>query len=77
MNSWYFAPALKHYCIIKAVTETRDVRLSDTFKLKNHVLQAPRVSPTEFIVKYTQALAQIIEGKNDASLDELATIANI
>ena len=63
MNICYFAPDLKHYRIIKAVTETGAARLSDKFKFKHHELQAPQLSLTGLIVKSTQALAQKVEGK--------------
>ena len=34
MQGWYFPPSLKHYRVIKTVTDTVSVRLTDTFKFK-------------------------------------------
>ena len=45
MKAWYFAPALKHYCCIKVVTDAGAVRITDTFKFLHHTLPVPTVSP--------------------------------
>ncbi|KAL7479621.1 hypothetical protein ACHAW6_005346, partial [Cyclotella cf. meneghiniana] len=49
MKAWYFAPALKHYCCIKVVTDTGAVRITDMFKFLHHTLPIPTVSSTNRI----------------------------
>ncbi|KAL7475457.1 LOW QUALITY PROTEIN: hypothetical protein ACHAW6_001369 [Cyclotella cf. meneghiniana] len=53
MKAWYFAPALKHYCCIKVVTDAGAVRITDTFKFLHHTLPVPTVSSTNRILPRT------------------------
>ena len=39
MQGWYFAPALKHNRVIKTVTDTGSVILTETFKFKHHEIK--------------------------------------
>ena len=77
IRAWYFAPALKHYRVVKGVLESGAVRLTDTWKLKHHSLQIPSVSPADRIVKATQTLATAIDGANPTSPDELSAIEHL
>ena len=77
MKAWYFAPALKHYRVIKATLPSGAVRLTDTWKLKHHSLPIPTVTATDRIIKATQHLASTIQGVNDAPPDELAAIEQL
>ena len=77
LKTWYFAPALKHYRVVKGVTEAGAVRLTDTWKFKHHALRTPTVSPIDRIVKATQHLATAIQGANNAPPDELAAIEHL
>ena len=63
MQGWYFAPDLKHYRVIKTVTDTGAVRLTETFKFKRHAIKTPTVNPAEILVKSTQALSLTIQAK--------------
>ena len=49
MQGWYSPPALKHYRVIKTVTETGALILTVTFKLKNHASKTPTVPPSDRI----------------------------
>ena len=77
MKGWYFAPALKHYRVIKTVTDTGAVRLTDTFKFKHHALQLPEITQTDRIVKATQALTRTLKGNTTSPPDEMAAIAQL
>ena len=66
MQGWYFAPALRHYRVIKTVIDTRTVRLTYTFKFKHHAIKIPKVTPAEIFVKSKQALTQTILVNNYA-----------
>ena len=77
MQGWYFAPDLKHYCVIETVTDTGVVRLTDTLKFKNHAIKTPTFNLSEIILKATQTLSLIIQAKNDAPPDELEAITNL
>ena len=61
MKVWYFSPSLKHYRVIKTVTYTGDVRLTDTFKFKHHSIKTPTVNPADKMLKAKQALALTIQ----------------
>ena len=62
MQGWYFSPALKHYLVIKKkFIDTGPVRLTDTFKFKNHAIKIPTVNTVDKILKSTQALALTIQ----------------
>ena len=58
---WYFEPALNHCRVIKTVTDTGAVILTETLKFKHHAIKTPKFSPTEKIVKATQGLDQTIQ----------------
>ena len=77
LRGWYFAPALNHYRVVKAVTDSGAVRLTDTFKFNHHTLPVPSITPTDRIVKATRDLRNAINGDNDAPPDELEAIANL
>ena len=77
MQGWYFAPDIKHYCIIKTVIDTGVVRLTDTFKFKHHAIKNPIFTPVDRIVKSTQALSLTVQGNNDVPPDELESITKI
>ena len=77
MQGWYFAPTLKHYCVIKIVTDTGSFRLTDTFKSKHHAIKTPKVTPTDNVVKATQALSLSMQKRNHAPPDELEAITNL
>ena len=69
VQGWYFATDLKHYCVIKTVTDTGYFRLTDTFKFKHYAIKNSTVNPAERIVKETQSLVLTIQAKNDAPPD--------
>ena len=77
LKSWYIAPALKHYRVIKGITESGAVRLTDTWKFKHHVLVTPSVSQVDRIMKATKHLTDTIQGANDATPDELTAIEHL
>jgi len=77
VKAWYYAPALKHYRVIKGVLESGATRLTDTWKFKHHALPIPSISQTDRIVKATQHLATVIEGANPSPPDELTAIENL
>jgi hypothetical protein len=77
VKAWYFAPALKHYRVVKGVLESGAVRLTDTWKFKHHALTIPTVSAADRIAKATQHLASTIQGANNAPPDELAAIEQL
>ena len=77
MQGWYFSPDIKNYHVIKTVTEKGAVIITDTFKFKHNTIKTPTVTPSERIVKATQALALTMQAKNDTPLDELEAITNL
>jgi hypothetical protein len=77
LKTWYFAPALKHYRVVKGVTEAGAVRLTDTWKFNHHSIKTPAISQIDRIVKATRHLATTIQGANDAPPDELAAIEQL
>ena len=56
LKAWFIGPSLKHYHVIKGVTKSGAVRLSDTFKSKYHSLTTPTVAPLERVIKATLPL---------------------
>jgi hypothetical protein len=74
---WYFAPALKHYHCIKAVTEAGAVRVSNAFEFLRHSRPEPVISNTDRIAKATQPLIRTINGHPDAPRDELQAILGL
>ena len=77
IKAWYFAPALKHYRVIKGVLESGAVRITGTWKFKHHALNIPAVSATDRIVKATRNLATAIQGANNSPPDELDAIEQL
>ena len=77
IKAWYFAPALKHYRVVKGVLESGATRLTDTWKFKHHSLPIPSVSATDRIVKATQHLAKAIQGSNASPPDEMEAIEHL
>ena len=71
MQGWYFDPALKHYCVIKTVTDTGAIILIDNFKFKHHAIKTPTVTPEDRIIKSTKAIALTLQSNNDAPPYEL------
>ena len=61
LKACYIGPSLKHYRIIKIVTESGAVWLSNTFKFKHHAFTTPTVTPLEIIVKSMRTLATEIQ----------------
>ena len=74
MRGWYFAPSLNHYHVIKTFIDTGAVKLTDSFRFKNHAIKPPTVTTTGRIVKSTQSLDLTIQGKNDTPPYELEAI---
>ena len=70
-------PALKHHRVVKGLTETGAVWLTDTWKFKHHALKTPTVTPVNRIIKATQHLATTIQGANTAPPNELAAIDHL
>ena len=77
LKSWYFAPALKHYRVVKGVTEAGAVRLTDTWKFTHHNITTTAISQIDRILKATKHLATTIQGANTAVPDELAAIEHL
>ncbi|KAL7534864.1 hypothetical protein ACHAXR_006130 [Thalassiosira sp. AJA248-18] len=77
IKAWYFAPALKHYRVVKGVLESGATRLTDTWKFKHHALPTPAISSTDRIVKATQNLAATIQVANPSQQDELSAIEHL
>ena len=63
MQRWYFPPAFKHCCVVKTLTDTRSIILTDTFKFKKHEIKTTTVTPEKIIVKATQDLALTLQEK--------------
>ena len=57
MQGWYFPPTLKNYRVIKTVTDTGAIRLTDNFTSKNHAIKNPKFTPVERIVKATESIS--------------------
>ena len=74
MKAWYFAPALRHYCCIKVVTDTGAVRITDTFKFLHHTFPVPSVTSTNHIVKAAKHLHDTINGTTSTVPDKLQAI---
>ena len=77
LKVWYIGPSLKHYRVIKGITESGAVRLSNTFKFKHHTLKTPTVTPLDRVIKATRDLATAIHGQGDESPDELQAIEHL
>eukprot|EP00804_Cyclotella_cryptica_P003021 CCRYP_006028-RA/>CCRYP_006028-RA protein AED:0.37 eAED:0.37 QI:0/-1/0/1/-1/1/1/0/464 len=77
IKAWYCAPALNHYCCIKAVTDSGAIRLTDTFKFLHHTLAMPVISDADRIIKATQQLQRAITGNLTANEDELTAIQHL
>ena len=77
LKAWYIEPSLKHYHVIKSVTESGTVRLSDTLKFKHHALSTPTVTPLDRIVKATRTLATAIKFRSNELPDELQAIEHL
>ena len=77
VKCWYYAPALKHFRVVKGVLPSGATRLTDTWKFKHHALPTPSISATDRIVRATQQLATVIEGANPSAPDELTAIENL
>ena len=77
MKAHYFAPSLSHYRVIKALTETGSVRLTDTWKFKHHSIKVPTITSTDRIVQATRQLTAAIQGTNNPPPDELEAIEHL
>ena len=77
LKAWYIGMSLKHYRVIKTVTESGAMQLSDTFKFKHNVLTTPTVTPIDRIVKVMRDLATIIQFRGDKPPDELGAIEHL
>ncbi|KAL7482174.1 hypothetical protein ACHAW6_007869 [Cyclotella cf. meneghiniana] len=77
IRAWYFAPALKHYRCIKAVTEAGAIRVSDTFRFMHHSLPDQTITNTDRITKATQHLIRTLNGQSTAPPDELQAIQRL
>ena len=66
LKASYIGPSLKHYRVIKGVTNSGAVRLTDTCKFKHHSLTIPTITATDRIVKSIQDLTAAIGGRNKA-----------
>ena len=77
MIAYYFTPSLSHYRVIKALAETRAVRLTNTWKFKNHAIKIPTVTPTDRIFQATYQLTATIQGAIDPPSDELEAINHL
>ena len=63
--------------MLKGVTDSGAVRLTDMWKFKHHSLTVPTITATDRIVKATQDLTTAIDGQNKAPPDELEAIENL
>ena len=77
LKAWYIGPSLKQYCVIKIVTDSGAVRLSETFKSKHHTITTPTVTPLDRIVKATRTLATAIKFRSNELPDELQAIEHL
>ena len=71
LKAWYIGPARKHYRVLKGVTDSGAVHLTDTWKFKHHSLTVPTITATYRIVKATQDLTTAIDGKNKPPPDKI------
>ena len=71
VKSWYFAPSLKHYRVIKTTNKARTVRTTDTWKYNHHSIKTPTFTPVDRIIKATKIFLTEIQCHNDAPQDEL------
>ena len=74
MKAHYFSPSLSHYRVIKALTGTGAVRLTDTWKFKHHAIKVPVVTAADRIVQATRQLTAAIQGSSNPPPDELEAI---
>ena len=77
LKTWYFAPALKHHRVVKGVTKSGAVRLTDTWKFKHHAISTPTITPVDRITKATRDLNAAINGHTTAPPDELDAIQQL
>ena len=77
LKEWYIGPSLKHYRIIKGVTELGAMRIFDTFKFKHHALKTPTVTPLDRVIKATRYLATAIQGRGNEPHDKLQAIEHL
>ena len=66
LKAWYIGPARKHYRVIKGVTDSGAVRLTNTWKFKHNSLTVPTITATDRIVKAIQDLTAAIGERNKA-----------
>ena len=60
MKAHYFSSSLLYYRVIKALTETGAVRLTDTWKFKHHAIKVPTVTTADRIVQAMRQLTAVI-----------------
>ena len=77
IKAWYIGLSLKHYRVIKIVTESGAVRLYDTFKFKHHALTNPTVTPLDIKVKAMRTLATTIQFWGDEPPDKVQSIEHL
>ena len=77
LKAWYIGPSLKHYHVIKGVTDSGAVRLTDTWKFKHHSLTISTITATNRIVKATQDLTTEIGGRKKAPPEKLEAIEDL
>ena len=51
LKAWYIGPSRKHYRVLKGVTYSGAVYLTDTWKFKHHSLNIPTITATDRMVK--------------------------
>ena len=54
VKAWYFAPSLKHYCVINTTNEAGTVHTTDIWKYNHHYIKTPTVTPVDIIIKATK-----------------------
>ena len=77
MKTHYFSPSLLHYRVIKALTETGAVYLTDRGKFKHHTIKVLTVTTADRIVQATCQLTAAIQGNINPPLDELEAIEHV
>ena len=77
LKAWYIGPAHKHYCVLKGVTDSGAVRLTNTWKFKHHSLTIPTITATNRIVKATQDLTTEIGGQKKPPPEKLEAIEDL
>ena len=65
VKAWYFAPSLKHYCVIKTTNESGAVLTTDTCKYNHHLIKTPTITSVNRIIKTKKHLATAIHFQND------------